>query len=473
MRCGTYRLESILSLTTTGALWRATSMDGHPCVIRFLATDRPPQQMEALRRRIDQLRAVTCEALLPIIDVIDEGTRLAVVSPYLTGSTMARLTATPGAIPPRVARTLVVDVARALAALHEVGLVHGDLTASNVVIHCGRAVVIDTLDEDVATPGWVPPESRRRVSPVRASAAGDVWAWSELARHLDIHHPITARAGHDDPAQRPSAREILETLTGAELVPVDDHSTDCRPVDCRPGADDHVGAGDVEPGNTELVSDGCLTGDHMSMLSAGDVAAAWRVEHRRHRTLSLAKPAHRRPRQRLSRRIVRAGVIRVSIAIVLIVVGSAVGISWFHTTHAASSHHQGTPSTVPCLSASQALDVVSDLTERRTEALATLNRDTVAEIYAPGAVELTRDLHLIDTLSDQGIAVKGMATKLSNPVVVSCEGDQLVVEVSTTQACYTRCRGEECVDVEGQPEQRLRMTLGGQPWRVRTVTVQQ
>ncbi len=174
---------------------------------------------------------------------------------YIEGPTLADHIARSGALPPSTLQSLAVGVAAALTAIHAAGLVHRDLKPSNVILSVSGPRVIDfgiarALDmstgltaagELVGSPGWLAPEQIRQEP---TGTAADIYTWgclvayagqgghphgqgdfAELAARVLYAEPdlaglpgplrrIVAGALDKDPDRRPTARELLLTLSG-------------------------------------------------------------------------------------------------------------------------------------------------------------------------------------------------------------------------------------------------------------------
>ncbi|GAA0318608.1 serine/threonine protein kinase [Actinoallomurus spadix] len=174
---------------------------------------------------------------------------------YIEGPTLRTHVEREGALPPGPLHGLAVGVAAALTAIHAASLVHRDLKPSNVILSITGPRVIDfgiarSLDATVhltasgiilGTPGWLPPEQLLRGT---TAPAGDIFTWGCLVAYAGTgRHPYgtgdpVAMAGRvihgepdldglpapltevvrtalgKDPARRPTARELLLTLTG-------------------------------------------------------------------------------------------------------------------------------------------------------------------------------------------------------------------------------------------------------------------
>lgn len=158
---------------------------------------------------------------------------------------------------------LAAGLARALADIHAAGVVHRDLTPSNVILGSDGPRVVDfgiawfddttTLTRTgmvLGTPAWMAPE---QLGEDRVTAASDVWAWGAVLAYaatgrppvagsrpevvqvraargeVDLDgvpewlRPLVERALDPDPARRPTADQLAVALgvpTDAELTGV-------------------------------------------------------------------------------------------------------------------------------------------------------------------------------------------------------------------------------------------------------------
>lgn len=177
------------------------------------------------------------------------------VTEYIDGPSLLQHVSEKGALSPGMLHGVAVGVAAALVAIHSAGLVHRDLKPSNVLLSISGPRVIDfgiarALDmasshtrtgQVVGTPGWIAPE---QITTQQVTPAVDVFAWGCLvAFAASGRNPfgqgsfqlLAARAVHadpevddlpaplagivqaalrKDPAQRPSARDLLLALVG-------------------------------------------------------------------------------------------------------------------------------------------------------------------------------------------------------------------------------------------------------------------
>lgn len=179
-----------------------------------------------------------------------------VVLPEITGGTLAELIAARRPLPPAAVAQLVLGIADGLDHLHRRGLVHGDLSASNVLLHPDGQPVLadaqpaplpapapppaDVRDERVATParttgtaGYAPLEVVEGVAP---GPSADLFALGVLG--LECLGPagapelraVLSEAAHPDPARRPpTARALAEAVVGA--VPRSSWLDRAAPVD--------------------------------------------------------------------------------------------------------------------------------------------------------------------------------------------------------------------------------------------------
>jgi hypothetical protein len=127
---------------------------------------------ERLVQLVLRLQEKESPGTVGVADVIAEGERVWLVAAGPVEPTLADLLARPGGPGPGGARAVLHDVAVALLALHEVGIVHGGLSAHAVVVRPDGAALLNEV-------GLVPLLLGRP-----ASAEADVAAWSSLADSL-------------------------------------------------------------------------------------------------------------------------------------------------------------------------------------------------------------------------------------------------------------------------------------------------
>ncbi len=102
----------------------------------------------AARRRAEaeawKLARIHSPRVLDVFDVVAHGEDLALVTRYVPGVTLDDLLAHNGSLPAEEALAIATDVAAALACLRRERIVHGDVSARNVLLdHRGRAVLVD------------------------------------------------------------------------------------------------------------------------------------------------------------------------------------------------------------------------------------------------------------------------------------------------------------------------------------------
>lgn len=188
-------------------------------------TIRPGANLEDALREARALAAVSHPGVVTLHDVVRDGDQLHLVLEHAPGGSLAeRLRG--GALRPEEWRRAAADLSEALGALHDAGLVHGDVKPSNVLIAAdGRAKLADlgiarwqdadATRHDLAdappsgTLRYLAPEQARGA---RASAASDQYA---LAATL-----VEAWRGRAlvEPRPRETASELLARIARGEDV---------------------------------------------------------------------------------------------------------------------------------------------------------------------------------------------------------------------------------------------------------------
>ncbi|WP_166487427.1 serine/threonine-protein kinase [Geodermatophilus obscurus] len=219
-----YRLEELLGRGGSGEVWRAVPRSGGaPVAVKLLvAGDAERQAREAaLLGELDHPHLVR---LHEVVHGPRRGgqPRVALVLDLLSGGSLAALLARRGRLRPGEVVTALAPVAAALAHAHERGVVHGDLSPGNVVFTAeGRPVLTDlgvarVLGEEAVgevTPAYVDPTVARGGAPGPES---DVFGVAAAAFHaLTGVAPWNAATPAD--TLRVAADGVLPDL--AELAP--------------------------------------------------------------------------------------------------------------------------------------------------------------------------------------------------------------------------------------------------------------
>jgi len=122
---------------------------------------------------------------------------------------------------------LASEVASALAAMHAVGVAHGDVSPGNIVITPHRPVVVDVLagarDDERGTVPFAAPDRVRGASP-----ASDTYALARVVLHaadddaVALLDPWMDPLLNEDPGARPAASSVAMAIHGcAAAVPFD------------------------------------------------------------------------------------------------------------------------------------------------------------------------------------------------------------------------------------------------------------
>jgi len=229
---GRYQLKEILGSGGMATVWRAHDRILHRTVALKILDQSAATDHALGHRMLDEALAAAAITHPHLVDVYDYGETSGpageplpfVVMEYLTGRTLAD----PGvlrSLSPGEAITICGQVAGALAALHQHGLVHRDIKPANVMLTPDGAKVIDfgiaalagTTNTDehgtvVGTPSHLAPE---RLLGGDVSPAADVYALGVLTYWL---------LAHQQPWPTRGAAETLRahlTLDPPPLPPID------------------------------------------------------------------------------------------------------------------------------------------------------------------------------------------------------------------------------------------------------------
>ena len=211
-----------------------------------------PDLRERLRREARAAATISHPAVAVVYALEEVGDNLFIATEYVQGETLRSVIAH-GPLPPDRARSIATDIAGALAAAHDAGVIHRDLKPENVLIKSdGSVKVVDfgiahVEGTDVSrltrpgfalgTPAYMAPE---QLLGGQVDPRADVYAWGVvLSEMLQGHHPldrvttdtpsrpvgaawatIINRCLQPDPNARPNARELVQALGSDPFAPV-------------------------------------------------------------------------------------------------------------------------------------------------------------------------------------------------------------------------------------------------------------
>lgn len=189
MDIGGYRTQRHLGAGAGGVVWQAIAPDGSTVALKVI--DAPYEAaLDAARREAALTAQVDHPHLLRVAAVVCDADQVALAMPLAAGGSLAELLTRRGRLRPAELLTVLIPIASALAAAHERGVVHGDLSPANIVFDSdGRPLLTDlgaarvALDCGIAVaaaPGYVAPEVAKGAVP---DSAADVFALGAVALH--------------------------------------------------------------------------------------------------------------------------------------------------------------------------------------------------------------------------------------------------------------------------------------------------
>jgi eukaryotic-like serine/threonine-protein kinase len=261
-----YRILGRLATGGMSSVWRAgDEVLGRTVAVKVLDC-RLLDDADSRARMRDEAKVLARVNHPRIASVYDYG--LVGEVPYLVmelveGVTLAGLISRPGSMPWQLAVRICAQVAEALAAAHERGLVHRDISAANVLWTRDGVKVIDfglcaaegepeESEELVGTPAYMAPE---RIDGGTVRPASDVyalgimlyrtladrlpWEVESVVQLLGAHRHLPPASMHaegvpaavaricerclaKDPADRPSAADVARTLSAALQIDSED-----------------------------------------------------------------------------------------------------------------------------------------------------------------------------------------------------------------------------------------------------------
>jgi hypothetical protein len=227
-RWGTLELEELVGSGSYGEVWRAWDSSLHTHVALKLLFPRGRSTDEVLREA-RQMARVRHENVVHVYGAAVHGGHVGLWYNFIVGRTLERQLEEQGAMGPREAAALGIDLLRAVAAVHAAGLVHRDIKTSNVMREDGGRIVLmdfgtvvdgrmlESLSATDAFTGTAPYMAPEIFDGGRPSAASDVYALGVvLYRLVSDRYPQPEAAGRPPrPGETTPLRDARPDLPAA------------------------------------------------------------------------------------------------------------------------------------------------------------------------------------------------------------------------------------------------------------------
>jgi serine/threonine protein kinase len=143
---GSYRVETILGEGGMGRVYRALGQDGRPVALKLVKADLARDSV--FRRRFDREADIASRVVHPnLVPIVDRGEHRGIpyiAQQFLSGGSLEQRIERDGKLPLEDSIRVCLEIAGALDALHEAGLVHRDVKPGNILLdEAGVAHITD------------------------------------------------------------------------------------------------------------------------------------------------------------------------------------------------------------------------------------------------------------------------------------------------------------------------------------------
>ena len=257
VRIGHYRLTARLGAGGMGVVYLGVAWDGTPVAVKVLRPELADD--EEFRRRfgreVSALVQVKGECTVRVIEADSQTAAPFVVTEYAPGPSLSEYMDKQGAVRGEMLFGLATGLAEALTVIHAAGIMHRDLKPSNIILTDSGPKVIDfgiarrQQDTSAVTKAGMMIGSMGFMAPEQITGnpgpEADVFAWgvtvayaatgrspfgagnthsilykimygdADIGTVPDQMRPLVEDALIKDPQSRPTARQLLDRLTGA------------------------------------------------------------------------------------------------------------------------------------------------------------------------------------------------------------------------------------------------------------------
>lgn len=214
-----YDVLELVGFGATGEVWRAReTATGDTVALKRLRPGADAAAVEALRREAALLRSLQTPYVVRLRAVVGEGDGTVLVLDHAGGGSLATLLLHRGRLEPGEVVTIAVPLAEALAVAHARGLVHGDVTPSNVLFTSGGMPLLADLGVARVAPSPLAAVdgTAEYVDPAVAAGgdpgpASDVWGLAAVCHHL-----LAGTPPHDGP----TVDDVLLAAAAGDRAPL-------------------------------------------------------------------------------------------------------------------------------------------------------------------------------------------------------------------------------------------------------------
>jgi predicted Ser/Thr protein kinase len=255
---GPYELLGRLGEGGMGTVFLARGLDGERVAVKMVRVDldHDDEFRRRFRSEVNRVKQVPPFCTAEVLDADPDHEHPYLVVEYVDGPSLAEVVEERGPLKASNLHSVAIGVATALTAIHGAGVIHRDLKPRNVLLAPGSPKVIDfgiarameatsahtRTDQMVGTVAYMSPERFGSTAAVLLTPAADVFAWGAVVAYAGMGRTpfggdsptatagriltqppdlsglsgslreLVAHALEKEPANRPTARELLDLL---------------------------------------------------------------------------------------------------------------------------------------------------------------------------------------------------------------------------------------------------------------------